>query len=108
MNNISKKLGKRIQELRKMHNFTQSQLAESVGVEVVTISRIENGNRFPQKENLENIAKVLNVSIKDLFDYEHYTTKSDLLKEIQGVLKNSSIAEIQYFYRMLRLYKESK
>lgn len=76
MSNTSKKLGKRIQELRKIHGFTQSQLAEMIAVEVVTVSRIENGSWFPKKENLENIAKALNVPIKDLFDYEHKTTKT--------------------------------
>ena len=108
MSNTSKKLGKRIQELRKIQGFTQSQLAEMIAVEVVTVSRIENGSRFPKKENLENIAKALNVPIKDLFDYEHKTTKTALLKEIQCILKNSAIEDIQYFYRILKIHKESK
>ena len=108
MTDITNKLGKRIQELRKSKGFTQSQLAELISVEVVTISRFENGIRFPKKENLERIAQVLNVEIKDLFDFGHHKTKTDLKKDIQNLLKNASLEDLQYVHRMLHFYFESK
>lgn len=108
MANTSKQLGKRIQELRKIRNLTQSQLAELIDVEVVTVSRIENGSRFPQKENLENIAKALNVEIKDLFDFEHHKTKSELNKDIQKMLKSANQEDLKYVQRLLTFYFESK
>ena len=108
MTTTTKKLGKRIQELRKQRNLTQSQLAEKINVEVVTISRIENGSRFPKRENLENIARTLNVPIKDLFDFEHHAGKSLLLKEINAMLKSVKLEDIQYFYRILKMHIESR
>ncbi len=104
MTDTNKKLGKRIQELRKLRGLTQSKLAELIEVEVVTISRIENGSRFPKKENLENIAKVLNVEIKDLFDFEHHQTKAYLTAEIQKMIKVAKLNDLKYIYNLLKSY----
>lgn len=104
MTDTNKKLGKRIQELRKLRGLTQSKLAELIDVEVVTISRIENGSRFPKKENLENIAKVLNVEIKDLFDFEHHQTKTYLIAEIQKMIKIAKINDLKYIHNLLKSY----
>ena len=104
MTDTNKKLGKRIQELRKLRGLTQSKLAELIEVEVVTISRIENGSRFPKKENLENIAKVLNVEIKDLFDFEHNQNKAYLTAEIQKMIKVAKLNDLKYIYNLLKSY----
>lgn len=104
MTDTNKKLGKRIQELRKLRGLTQSKLAELIEVEVVTISRIENGSRFPKKENLENIAKVLNVEIKDLFDFEQNHTKAYLISEIQKMIKVAKLKDLKYIYDLLKSY----
>ncbi len=108
MTKINKKLGLRIQELRKAKGLTQAQLAEVINVEVVTISRIENGTRFPLKENLENIAQALNVQVKDLFDYEHLRTKTALLKDIQAMSKQADLEDLRYIYKLLKIYFEAK
>ena len=104
MADLNKKLGKRIQELRKLRGLTQSKLAELLDVEIVTISRIENGSRFPKKENLENLAKVLNVEVKDLFDFEHNQTKAHLISEIQKMIKVAKLDDLKYIYKLIKSY----
>ena len=104
----AKELGKRIQKLRKARGLTQSQLAEKISVEVVTISRIENGSRFPVKENIENIAKVLDVQIKDLFDFEPTETKAQLIQSINKNIKSASIEDLKYINKVISLYFETK
>lgn len=104
MTDTNKKLGKRIQELRKLRGLTQSKLAELIEVEVVTVSRIENGSRFPKKENLENIARVLNVEIKDLFDFGDHQTKAYLTDEIQKMIKVAKLDDLKYIYNLLKSY----
>ena len=37
--------GKRIKALRKKHGLTQERLAEQLGIAVITVARIEIGNR---------------------------------------------------------------
>jgi len=105
---LSEKLGMRIQELRKLRGLTQSELAELIDAEIVTISRIENGSRFPKKENIENIANALHAEVKDLFDYEHHQTKAELADSIQKLLEKSSLEDLKYVYRLLRFYFEAK
>ena len=108
MTDLTKKLGKRIKELRKFKKLSQSDLAELINVEVVTISRFENGTRFPKKENLQNLAKALNVEMKDLFDFNHHETKTELQKDIQNMLKKATEKDLKYIHRILHLYFESK
>lgn len=108
MNNMSKKLGKRIQELRKLKGLTQSQLAEKLDVEVVSVTRIEGGTRFPKRDNLEKIAEILDVEVRDLFDYEHEKTKTVLSKEIKEMLKNAQLEDLKYIYRLLKFHFENK
>ena len=57
--NIKKLLGKRIQEIRKSKKLTQEYVAELVGIEVVSLSNIENGKYYPTAENLK---KIINIS----------------------------------------------
>ena len=64
---IKKNLGKKIQKLRKSKKITQEELAETIGIEPKSISRIENGNTYPSAETLCSIAKTLNVDIYELF-----------------------------------------
>lgn len=62
-----KKLGKRIQRLRKSLGYTQEGLAELVKISRTHMGHVEQGIRSPSLETIERIAKVLKVKIKDLF-----------------------------------------
>ncbi len=108
MTNIPKKFGKRLQELRKMRNLTQSQLAELVELEVMTISRIENGTQYPKPENLEKFSKVLKMSIKDFFDFDHYKMRKELVQELNDIISASSIKDLQFYKKVICSHIESK
>lgn len=108
MVNLAKNFGKRLKEIRNMRGLTQSQLAEMLELEVMSISRIESGIHFPKQENIEKIAKILDVEIKDLFDFAHHQTKSALQKDINAMLKNADVDDLKYIDRMLHFYFESK
>ena len=84
---MKKLFGKRIKELRLRKNYTQEMLAELLGIGERNLSKIECGVNFVSAETLENLSKALNVSYKDLFDFEHLETvavkKEELLLSIQ-------------------------
>ncbi len=63
---LLKAFGKRIAEVRKSKNVTQSDLAERVNMSVVTIAYIETGKRWVRLSTLDKIAKALKVDIADL------------------------------------------
>jgi transcriptional regulator with XRE-family HTH domain len=61
------KLGKWIAIIRKETRLSRQQLADATGMSLMAITYIENGQRWPRISNLEKIAKVLEVSVGDLF-----------------------------------------
>jgi len=68
-NNIRTKLGDRIREERTKRNLSQEQLAEMVGVNRNYIGMIERAERSVSLENVEKIAVVLNIKVRDLMNF---------------------------------------
>ena len=84
---LKKLLGRNIKKYRKLNGLTQEQLAESIGVEVISISSIETGRYFPAPENLVKIAETLNIPIKYLFDFKSEQNCDEIWSEISSNLK---------------------
>lgn len=61
------KIGKFIQERRKEKRLTQSELAEKLDVTDRAVSKWENGNCIPDASNIQELCKILNITINDLF-----------------------------------------
>ncbi len=66
---INEQLGAKIQRLRKERGIKQEDLAEAVGMSVVTISNIETGETDTSVYTLFKIAQALRVHIKELFTF---------------------------------------
>ncbi len=60
-------MGERIAALRKAHNVTQVQLAEALGVSQQTFQAYEVGRRRIPVSALPVVAKVLDVTLDELF-----------------------------------------
>jgi transcriptional regulator with XRE-family HTH domain len=56
-----------MKRLRELRSFTQMDLAERVGCSTTLIGNIEIRKRFPSPENLDLIAKALEVLPAELF-----------------------------------------
>ena len=94
-------LGKRIRELRKRNSLKQEKLAELVGLEPTSISNIENGYNYPTFQNLEKIAKTLNVTFVDIFKFEQHKETENLILEINEILKNNP-EKTKDFYKIIK------
>ena len=66
---LLKKLGKRIRDLRKRHNFSQYQIAKKCAMDYGSYSKIENGKRNVTIFTLQRITKVLKISFHELFNF---------------------------------------
>ena len=66
MSNISITFGKRVKEIRLKKGMSQAGLAKILGLHPTYISGIERGMRNMALRNIEKLAKVLGVSIKEL------------------------------------------
>lgn len=64
----SRQVGSRIKQFREMRKLTQAGLAELLGKSVVTISNFERGKVATSLYTLEQLARHLNVAVKDFFE----------------------------------------
>ena len=102
MSELKKLLGRRVQELRKVRKIKQEELAEMINIAPRNMSNIETGRCFPSPENIEKIANVLGIKIKDLFDFEHQQDDEDLLDEIISRIKPLKRDRLQDFYKIIK------
>ena len=59
-------LSQHLIELRKLHNYTQDDVASSLGIVRQTYSHYETGKRTPSPEILFKLAGLYNISVDDL------------------------------------------
>lgn len=83
-------------------------MAELLSMEPTNLSKLERGLQFPKEENLVNIARVLKVNIKDLFDYEHFAGREIIIDEINRLVQEIPDKELQIYYKVLIALNESK
>ena len=87
--------GENLKNLRKNKGLTQSELAESIGLETHNLNRIENGKSFPQVKTLINIINYFNI-----LPYELLTNKNDQITSIVGLL-NKNPEKLDDFSKIL-------
>lgn len=102
-NDFNIKLGLRIRELRTAKGITQSELADLLEMERSNLTRIEGGKQAPNYENLIKLSTVLNVDIKDIFEFEHtIKTQNQLKSEIVKQLDNLSTKELNFINKSIK------
>lgn len=97
-----KLLGLRIKELRKGKGLSQEQLSEEIDIDPKHLSRIEVGNSYPSLDTLENIAKALNVEIKDFFEFAHLARGTDLKQNIIKLLEEADERKLAMVLKVVR------
>lgn len=65
---LALQIGNVIRAHRKTTGMTQAMLAEAIGLEIETISRMETGKRLPTIEKLLEIADVFRIPIANFFE----------------------------------------
>lgn len=100
--NLKKKFGKKIKYYRELNGLTQEQLAELIDINCRSLSFIERGVNFVKADTIEKICAALNVSPKQLFDFE-YSTKpvEDIKQELHEILDNNE-EKINDIYKIVK------
>ena len=104
--NLSKRLGLRIKELRIAKNLKQCDMADLLDMERSNLTRIESGKQRPSDENLEKIAKILDIELYELFDNEHLKDKEDLINSLKDLLDTLNENELRYLYKTIQNLKQ--
>ena len=67
--NINKRFGKRLRELREKHGWTQEELAQNSGVDYKYIQRLEGKTpSSPTLNTVEKLAKAFQIKLSKLTD----------------------------------------
>lgn len=66
---LTELFGKRIQQIRKGMNLTQSEFADVIGCHRTYVGHIERAEKSVSLRTIEQICKALNMSVNDLFDF---------------------------------------
>ena len=102
MNEIKKNFGKKIKYYRELKGFTQEQLAEKLDFNCRSLSFIECGINFVTAETLEKLCRNLEITPKQLFDFDYYPRKTeDIKNEINILIKNNQ-NKITDIYKILK------
>ena len=73
-------IGERIKELRKKSRYTQTDLANLLGITKTTVAAYENDSRLPSYDVLIRMASVFKISIDSLL-----LNRSDAIIEVSGL-----------------------
>lgn len=95
-------LALRLKELRKSRGLTQEKLAELIGRDTKHISKLEIAGSYPSIETLERIAKVLDVELKDIFNFDGLKDKTFIVNEFEKMIKFSDEKHLQMLYKIHR------
>lgn len=96
MDSIKKKIGNNLKRLRLEKGLKQSELAEIVGVEDKTISRIEVGGNYPSMDLLVRLAEALGCELVDFVNF------SDKIIESINELSKEDIKAIEKFVNLIK------
>lgn len=101
---LGERIGRNIRTARSRLGLKQSDIAEALGVEDGTVSRIETGAQLPSIERLDAIAQILKVSLPELVgDTGNADTFSQLLTD---VVKDLPLREKEFLYAFALQYAQ--
>lgn len=113
--NVARVVGSAIARQRKAKGYTQAHLAELMGIEKETVSRIENGVISPTLVRLSQLAKLLDCDMGDFFKSESDQSKDHALylaKRMEGLTETQRAILSQFLgkvaYAMERLSENDK
>ena len=84
-------IGDKIKQNRRIAGVSQGNLGELVDVSLKTVQRWENGERSPRIDEIENIAKVLNISVEYLMDLDDSPAKKQTEK---STINNEDVGNV--------------
>lgn len=101
-------VGMRIAVRRKAKGLTQAQVAEIMGVEKETVSRMENGVISPTLPRLQQIAEILECSPGDLFRTGPANAADharSIVEMIQDLPENERLLVVNFVSEVVKVFK---
>lgn len=99
---LKKNIGEKIKLYRKKKGLSQDELAETINIEMKSLSRIESGHNYPQCENLVAICNALKIKPWQLY-FSDDLKETELIKEEIFNAINSDNKIIPALYQYLKI-----
>ncbi|MGO1043230.1 helix-turn-helix domain-containing protein [Clostridioides difficile] len=100
-------LGENIQKIRKFRSMNQQELADAIGINMQSLSKIERGVNFPTFDTLEKITSVLGVTPNELLSGEWKNT-SHMEQEILKFLEREERLNVELAHGQSDNYFDSE
>ena len=101
------RIGKRIQQLRKLKKLSQADLAEFTGMSVSYISHIETSIKKASLESLVRIANVLGVTVDQLLNGNQVNDRVEYSAELAELLSDCNSCEKRILFEVAIAVKNS-
>lgn len=101
MEPINRLLGLRIKEIRQSRKISQDKLSEKLDIDPKYLSRIEVGKATPSLDLLVNAAFLLNVEVKELFEFTHLEKVGDK-NQIETMSKSLSEEQRKLVIKLIK------
>lgn len=103
-------VGDRIKESREQLKLSMTQLAEKTGLTVSAISQFESGDRVPQLDSLDKLAKALEVSVDYLMGRDEKISDKNLNAMFRGLqnMTGKDREQMIDFYQFLKAKQNFK
>ena len=106
MDGINVSVGRRIFALRAAKGLSQDRLAEIAGMSVKHLGKIERGVANASIKCLADIAKALDMSVRDMLEVGHEQDKEALHAELAIAIPKLSHKAVQTVYRLVQVLLE--
>ena len=104
--NLAYKLGNKIRILRKAVGLTQAALAEAADISINFMGCIERGERAPSIETIDKLAKALNISPKEFFEFPDSEDEAIVSETILAEIRKCRIEDIKILTHLVRRLAE--
>lgn len=104
MDPTNRLLGMRIKEIRQSRKISQDKLSEKLDIDPKYLSRIEVGKATPSLDLLVKTANLLNVELKELFEFTHLENAGEK-NQIEALLKGLSEEQRKLIIKLIKAVK---
>lgn len=96
-------LGKRLRELRQFRGMSQETLALNAGITPAYLGMVERGEKNPTVRIIEQLCRVLDVSLADFFqNNEKNLCEDPIMEQILYCLRDKSESEKKAFLQLIQ------
>ena len=99
-----KLINSNIKELRIKNGLTQEEFAEKIGISIQGLSNLERNRYQPTSDTIDKICKNFNISPVELLLTKNKDSEN-LLKNINSLLKECSVAKLKQIFEIIRIIK---